>query len=85
MKSTITFSKKDIGDIVKAHLREQGYTGITNFSFDIGSRLEGYGPNERYEPYFGGIDVDVDVKPVVIKKKKRTTVPGYFGQRSKDC
>jgi len=56
---TLTFSKEEIGEIIKEHLRKEGYEVEGNFSFDFGSRLDGYGMSENYVPYFDGCSVDV--------------------------
>ena len=72
MKSTIHLTKKDIGDIIKNHFEEQGYTGVSDISFDVGQVCEGFGVMESYSYVFKGANIDVDVKPIIIKKDSST-------------
>jgi len=58
-KITLTLSKEEIGEIIKKHLRSEGYEVVGNFGFDFGSRLEGYGQCEHDVPYFDGCSIEV--------------------------
>ena len=73
MKSTIHLTKKDVGDIIKNYFEEQGYTGIGNVFFDVTRVSEGYGSMESDSYVFDGANIDVEVRPIIIRTNNRTT------------
>ena len=53
---TLQFSPEDITEIVKEYINSNGYT-FDKISFDVRSKLEGFGAGEHETIYFNGLTV----------------------------
>lgn len=67
MKSKLTLTEKEVQDIVRKHFEDQGYVGIKDIKFDIATESRGYG--EYDVTVVRGMSLEVDVEPVIKRKK----------------